>query len=442
MSGRTAKKDGAESLFISDADRVESSSVFPSVKQRVSPGKLADELTRIRREAAALDAERELAATGKAAPRVRATLSNFIVVSVDMYQPDRARRLNNLIESLCVIHPSRFFLVDFDVNWPWAKAGEQGEADFFEAQVSSRCVLARSGMHVCSEEVLIRVGSPGVSSMANLLLSLLVPDIATVVMVFCDPEADIIDAGQKRAFFQLLSLFEGISSRLLYDSRSFDNYGASAGGVMSCRAWHSERQHSSFGKPRDVSVSVLDLNWLRLAPWCRRMAERFEERMLSCRPEDVFRVEIRYEDPSAAGRVPASVFLMAGWILAAFGWKLGEAERDAVEREYRVACLTAENKIAALHLKANGFAAGDREFSTITDCRILFGADPGAADNVYSLFGEAFQEREFYQPFETLVSQALVSDGLEQFFAQVLDQSLKLAQRVKKLPGDPVEKQP
>ena len=82
----------------------------------VAPQKLAGELERIRKEAAAKDAASEAYDRGVAAVRSRVTLCNIMLFISRQGRVVDEQALDELIGKLCLSCPSRFFVIDYSCD--------------------------------------------------------------------------------------------------------------------------------------------------------------------------------------------------------------------------------------------------------------------------------------------------------------------------------------
>lgn len=286
---------------------------------------IAKSLEKIRREAAQLDQEEERKVTGRSAPRFRATLSNLIFLWTDCGKMVDEKVLDSLISELCVNHPSRFFIVQYSAF---------GAACSGLAQVYSRCVMANSGVHVCSEEVYISVQPNTLPGVSSLLLSLLLPDIDLVLSVFCDPvlpgKSEQVDLARDR-FLRLFRSLRQISNVIVYDSAAFENYDASLCELL------GETHLSARERER---VRHRDVNWTRTKRWRSLITEQFDApRFANAAPnisQITFYCRVKQEE-LRRGLIPAQALLISGWLLASLGYSAIELldELDLARLSFR-----------------------------------------------------------------------------------------------------------
>ena len=306
------------------ASAVRSGSPFMvfSGKPKVIPAQIPSAIGKLWREAAELD---QAKADDKKA-RIKATLSNLIMLADEESQSFICGSLDELITELCIGFPSRFFVV-----------GLNSEELALETGVSSRCVLARSGSHVCSEEVYVRGGGSTADLIPNLLLSLLVPDVESTLLLLSDPLGRGFDSN---VILSSLSRSKTWADRLLYDSSTFEKYGQSVSSLFD--TFLSEGEGGA-----KLSTQIVDLQWLRLERWRSLIAEQFDSAALGDPRSDIARLGLRVK-AKGADSVPGDAFLLASWIVSALSWgcpnkakveankvswRLQTQERAAVELE-------------------------------------------------------------------------------------------------------------
>jgi glucose-6-phosphate dehydrogenase assembly protein OpcA len=313
-----------------------SSPVTPG-KIVVLPAKLDEELERIRREAAQLDRNRELKESGAAAPRLRTTLANLIMFVSRHGWSVADQTIDQLITELCVSHPSRFFVVTYACDGVAARCLCEGKV---QTAVSSRCVLTNSGTHVCSEEVYINVRPKSLPVVSNLLLSLLVPHVSTVIMMLCDPARKLLNCWHEHAEARYVALVRSIAREcnlLVYDSLLFDDYSESISALF--------HEDASSLLP-SAGLSHYDLNWERTDKWRALTAEQFDAERLSSAAGNILELRfISFRRVGTGGQtsVAAEAFLLAGWFMARLGWNEISASAPQSGKEMEVCCSAAGN---------------------------------------------------------------------------------------------------
>jgi glucose-6-phosphate dehydrogenase assembly protein OpcA len=303
-------------------------------KTKVPPAKIVGELERIRREAAALDSEKEALASGEAAPRVRSTLSNLVLLVFEDEPSIGKSTVENLITELCVAFPSRFFVAGFSQN-----RGDESDS-VLDTAVSSRCVLTNSGMHVCSEEVYVSVHPGSVDLVPNLLLSLLIPDVETILLVLGDPGSVPSDSDAAQAFKKLLTGLDSVSDRVEYDSAFFRDYAL------------SHRQ--LFDDDAQGSTARRDLNWSRMAKWRSLLAEQFDSEGGEGIADGVSKFRLSTSvapEQFLLGRPGSDVLLFLGWCFSCLDWTVESAKlhKKSSELELTVSDGSAEYSVVIVN---------------------------------------------------------------------------------------------
>lgn len=303
------------------ASVVEDMESLVSGKLQVPVQSLEKELKRIWRESASVDQKEEANKKGIAASRVRAILSNLVIVTCGGQGVYSRRVIDSLLTELCISRPSRYFVISFEPG-----------LEKLQTAVSSRCVRTLSGAHVCSEEIYLAFGSNQSAVVPQLLLSLLVPDVNTELIILCDPaqSGNAADQEQWQSFLQVLSGLEQISDRILVDSAIFSNYCVSFEILQKLTAdryagWNEGSVGSSgFSVGRDGKLN--DLSWLRGVDWRGSIAEHLSLPHLVTSLDQVQRLTFTYvlEDKvkgEAKGEwLPREMFLLSGWLTDRLGW--------------------------------------------------------------------------------------------------------------------------
>lgn len=341
----------------------QSSSPFIGIE--VSPAEIEKALIKIWREAAQDDVAKEKSqASGEVSARVKATLANLIILEGD--GPVRGMELEELITELCLSFPSRFCIVRY-------RSGSAGAE--LKTGVSSRCMLARSGAHVCSEELYIGTGPGSVQHVPNLVLSVLVPDTPVVVLMSCDPSEE-----KDPQFHQLLLSLRHLSDRIILDSRHIKNYGATAGELLSDTS--SLIGKGSFGCSSGiggVSTSDLrDLTWHRMGRWRSLVTELFDGDRADA-PARIEKLRIESDIPQsdlASGTIPINALLLAGWFAAKLGWQIIHGRVDSTRAALVVDALSAAGKAISIEIASQAGGKGIRRICAI---ELKFGgASPGS----------------------------------------------------------------
>ncbi len=281
-------------------------------RMEVKPGDLQRELRRVWREAAQLD-EKTASKGSAGSPRVRAVLSNFIILVSDLKNDAERRAVDALITELCLSYPSRFFII-----------GHSDSVNGIRTAVSSRCVRANSGAHVCSEEVYIEVARSSVAVSPNLLLSLLVPDVPVFLKL---PGVALPNGNGKEPLNPVLELFSSVirfCDRIIYDSAEIGNYAAAHEFLFRLVAPGSgdgcadgELSSVGFSEYRLSHRSrLIDLNWIRALTWRTAIAEWFEQPAWAAALPNLTQVHFDFcaETPSQGQSIIGEALLLGAWL--------------------------------------------------------------------------------------------------------------------------------
>ncbi len=282
----------------------------------VAPSAIEGELARIWRDTAALDQSQEKGQEkgAESSARVRTALSNIIIFSLGA----KSSTIDNLITELLIAHPSRFFVIEFDVA---------SQAERLETFLSSRCVLAHSGRHVCSEEIYIHTPVRAAELVPNLLLSLFRADVpATMVFPNGLQETSVSDSDHRHAFQELIRTVGKVSDKVVFDSKEATNYHLL---ITMLRTAIDSPDLSA----EDADFRLLrDLHWRRLERWRNLIAEQFEA---STGPDLATRIKtitLRGGWDIAAiarGMLPSDAFILGGWCAARLGFLPDTRRADA-----------------------------------------------------------------------------------------------------------------
>ncbi len=336
-----------------------------SGKVEVAPANIRGELAAIWNKTASDDA-RQAQAQDKSSEttRIRATLSNIIILLPPVPDKESLASVDSLIESLCIAHPSRFFVID--MLEPDAKGASLRTA------VSSRCVLASSGSHVCSEEIYISSKPEAAQHVPNLILSNLVPDVAADFLLIGNPL--ITDCPQEdERVLQLIGASDRMSDRVIFDSSQFEDFGRCLDALLS--QYDVGEGSSSFGVSGIYgkgNFKFRDVNWRRLRRWRALVREQFEIERVSERTSELSSIEIVTCNSNASARVGADAALIGAWIARCLEFDFGDASTDGSTISLK---LRGAEVQACLKFKAasdQGFRDGE-----MLEIRFLLGPDVG-----------------------------------------------------------------
>lgn len=277
-------------------------------KLLVKPANLEAELEKIRITAAIDDTRKEVEKSGSAPSRAKATLSNFIIINLDGNK-ESEKNINQLIDHICYAYPSRFFVIDSEL-----KSGT------IASSVSSRCFLADSGTHVCSEEVYLSATAAGVKLVPNILLSLLAPDVANVVLLVLPKGVLQLDSVKK----DLLERIFKLSNKVILDSRNITNLNSALTEVLNL---------NSFG--------FYDLNWRRSRKLRNLIREVFDAEILNNSASCINKISLSCPDAKqslALGVIPATALLLGAWMLSSLEQTIVSKVKKAASSEVVFVC--------------------------------------------------------------------------------------------------------
>lgn len=317
--------------------------------QPVTAESMERELRRVWRETVARDrggdesTDRVEAGERDETPRVRAILSNLILLTSASHQIPRAT-LDQFITEVCIAFPSRIFVVEYDPT----------QHEPLTPFVSSRCVHARSGVRTCSEEVYLKVNAEGIPLVASLLTSFFVADVPRVLALPGDPIVPVL--GGRELDWPFIRLFRrvlSVSDRVVFDSSRFKNFFQTVRLLLSsaegqCDAEHEEDDDSTL--EHSVLRMLSDLQWERSERWRSLIAELFDASVLqellgelSC---------IRFT--SVGSSLSAEAFLIGGWIVHALGLRVERAVSTS-----EIVCTLPYGKEVCLDFRSGKAGAGD-----------------------------------------------------------------------------------
>jgi glucose-6-phosphate dehydrogenase assembly protein OpcA len=226
-------------------------------------------------------------------PVIRACTMNFVVVMEGAGGLDATAELAG---NVTIEHPSRLFLV--------ALGGASGGSSL-ESWISARCSLPVPGRsQVCCEQVNLVARGAAVEGVPNIVTSLLVPDVPSVVLW-------TLPAGK----------YEGLLMSLLsvVDRALIDSSGETSPADLLC-AWHRLLKKSAGAVAR---ASLGDLAWTHLTAWRSLTARMFQPEGMGKLLSKITRIEIRYSvstNPRHSGL--SQGLLYTAWFAERIGWTL------------------------------------------------------------------------------------------------------------------------
>ncbi len=210
-------------------------------------------------------------------PKPRACLMNMVVIGtgkvIDQYLP--------IVDDVTASLPSRAIVVRL----------EEGAADELTGDVSAVCGIGEGA--TCSERVLLRAGGGARGRVPSAISALLLPEIRTNLVWLC---AETVND----------PIFQALASdvdRVVLDTE----YTAVASLLALMR------------KDRDVTFDVVDLAWLRIAPWQELCARFFDPAPLHELAFHVHKVSLR-QAGSSGHPLGSEATLLLAWLGATLQW--------------------------------------------------------------------------------------------------------------------------
>lgn len=277
-------------------------------KPLVKPANLETELEKIRNAAAQDDVRKEVEKGGSASARAKATLSNFIIINLIGNQ-ESEQEIDRLIDHICYAYPSRFFVVDSEL-----------QSGTIATSASSRCFLADSGAHVCSEEVFVSASAQGVRLVPNLLLSLLAPDVANIVLLVLPKGVLKINHLQK----ELLERVFKLSNKVIFDSRGLTNLSQVLTDLSNLK-----------------NSGICDLNWRRSRKLRNLLREVFDAEVLTNSAKSINKISlscIAAKEDLTAAVIPATAMLLGSWLLSSLEQKAVSKIKKTASSEVVFVC--------------------------------------------------------------------------------------------------------
>ncbi len=206
-----------------------------------------------------------------------------------------AERCEDLIEELARLHPSRFFIVEFDPG-----------VEKLLSHVTARChLMGRSpegkAQHVCSEVVRLTAPPSGARALAEALRANLVIGTPTELVLF--------DAGIEE---KLLAVTLPLCEHLFLDSSM----------LVASKNLLSTASHSN--------LHTVDLQWIALGVWRDQIKAAFDGRATLGLARGLERIEITSQAAASdggPGEIPLASLLLAGWFASRLGLEVSSAAR-------------------------------------------------------------------------------------------------------------------
>jgi 6-phosphogluconolactonase len=192
-----------------------------------------------------------------------------------------------LIGQVSETHPSRAIVINVDTNAPGALVASPN--------VFCRPALGGTARtQVCCEAIEIVAGQDAVGGVSAAVQALLLPDMP--VYLYCQGNVMRDDS-------VLEPMIESIDG-LIVDSDTFDDIPTAFRNLAALREIPYFR------------AVIADLNWQRLLPWRKQLAQVFDSNTTLPLIPAIHQVEIVHRD----GR--AQALLLLGWLISRLGWRL------------------------------------------------------------------------------------------------------------------------
>ncbi|MEP7290012.1 MAG: 6-phosphogluconolactonase [Chloroflexota bacterium] len=220
---------------------------------------------------------------------LRATTLNLV-----LHSTDDASALAALISEVTQGHPCRAIVIEGD-----------DQADMLEAIPSVFCRptlgTVETRMQVCCEEILIKAGVDATDRVPAAVQSLLLSDLP--VYLFCQGELLPDDS--------LVKALGEVVDGLVVDSATFDSGSTALHNLEALMA------------APHIHANLFDLNWQRLTPWRRALAQAFDRAEDRAALHTIHEVEIVHSGARTQG------LLFIGWLISRLGWWLMPSDTAA-----------------------------------------------------------------------------------------------------------------
>ncbi|MEI6043845.1 MAG: glucose-6-phosphate dehydrogenase assembly protein OpcA [Chloroflexota bacterium] len=223
------------------------------------------------------------------APVMRACVFNLVIFTES---DEGLEQATDTIAKLTWSYPCRAIVLIARPNLP---------EDSMNAWISAQCQLPDpNGMKVCCEQVTVEGSNLAMERLGSMVLPLLVPDLPVILWWPGDPTL------QGPLFERLMDT----SDRLIVDSRRFLD--------PVC----SFKRLAALSEMRYRGVAFSDLNWARLTPWRRLIAQFFDPPNMMPYLSHFEDIVIDYEAPGKESEPNFSqALLLVGWLGHQLGWK-------------------------------------------------------------------------------------------------------------------------
>ncbi len=232
----------------------------------------------------------------KPANVMRACTANIVLYSEDA---DAEVQASAILDEVAIRHPSRAILA----------ISRRSAEQRLEAWVSARCHMAdaKSLKQICSEQITVRYDGEGTKELASVVSPLVIHDLPVILWW----RANRLDKGYLEPFSRFVDMLI-VDSWRAADARSFIK---EMSGICSAK----NKKH------------LFDLNWGRLIPWRRAIADAFSDAappMSIPSLPGITRVKIAYAqaDSKDAANIPVQPLLLLAWLSSRLAWTRKSAQ--------------------------------------------------------------------------------------------------------------------
>jgi hypothetical protein len=312
-------------------------------------------------------------------------LSNF-VITVPVELKKVRPQLEEMLEELALLVPSRFFIVSL---------GDAGATKLSTA-VRLTEIKSSSGQNFFSEEVFVEASANTLSLVSSLLRSLCVSDAPIISYVMGEPigapDSDVEG---------LLNQLREICDLILYDSKEFENYSSSVNSLFSLRRIVRPTNEEASRKLAPSSVRLRDINWYRLEKLRSLLAGLYDAGGFSSSAIKAVEVHI-----TQSKSTPTSL-LLAGWL------------NEILQMEGLVKIVSAQTVKGASSSYIKVSVNGDNFNMSVSQDGDLFEVTTGESTRKLNSKSPSTSE---------LISLPVQASGLDDYFTKSLERSLAVTQ--------------
>lgn len=279
---------------------------------------------------------------------MRACTANIVLFSEDA---DAEVQASAILDEVTVRHPSRAILA----------ISRRAAVQRIEAWVSARCHIADSKTlkQICSEQITVRYEGEGTRELASVVSPLVINDLPVVLWW----RANRLDKGHLEPFHRFVDMLI-VDSLRAFDSLSFIK-------EMSGLCASANR------KP------LFDLNWGRLIPWRRAIADAFNDAAppmsipsLPC----VTKVTIKYarnDSEKNNKNIPTQPLMLLSWLATRLKWE--KSKNSFEDGTFKV-----EFKAASRTIVCDVVPFDVEKLSNGSVCSVIIDAETPDGDRVIS----------------------------------------------------------